>query len=528
MSDRKKVLMFASNPVDGTSFYRGWGAWSRVPNVELTPYCGQKDWPDLIGFDAAVFQRPASQFGVRMIEVMKTNKIPVIVDYDDDVFNVPEDNQVFDYYNREDIIASVKACFNLADIVTVSTPALRDSILTHCPDAKITVIPNAIDDKRFKFKRDHKRDKSILMRGAGSHGKDWGQYEEELVRWFNSHPDWTLQVMGFTPHWLNQIKNIKCYEFLDIPHYFELLETLNPSLMLVPLEDTLFNRSKSNCSQLEGLIAGAPCFASDLPEFAYAEKFSTSDELITLLDDIAVSTAWYDNYLEIIYKTQLKFAPLLSQVNEQRLDILETIKSERKVRKVATDLEFHEYALSHGLSNDYPDHDSQTDKITKYVVDTFNPRFVMELGAGNGGLLYKLLQKGIVAYGLEINPHEAAYFQNRYPVYAKQMIVGDITTEPLVVDEPGDLVISVEVFEHIDKPDEWWVAYLGDLATKFRNFYFTSTPFHYIEEQDVFWGHRNIKLQSQWRSLFENAGWLYIDNPRILANWDLLFKSTKV
>src|SRR6478736_9208315 len=141
-----KILIWSPNPTDGTSFYRAWGVYSRLSNVELVPFVGQREWQDLIGIDAVLVQRPYDQSAIEYMDIFKTNKIPIIVDYDDDMFNVPKDNPVYEHYNREEIRASVKEAYRLADIITVSTKALRDGIMENVPDAApIVIVPNAVD-----------------------------------------------------------------------------------------------------------------------------------------------------------------------------------------------------------------------------------------------------------------------------------------------------------------------------------------------------------------------------------------------
>jgi hypothetical protein len=95
----------------------------------------------------------------------------------------------------------------------------------------------------------------------------------------------------------------------------------------------------------------------------------------------------------------------------------------------------------------------------------------------------------------------------------------------MITDGVGDLVYSIECFEHITMPEDWWNKFLSDLASKFKFFYFTSTPFYSVESFDIAWGHNNIRLMSRWKKLFEANGWQLISNPKITVPWDLYFKS---
>jgi SAM-dependent methyltransferase len=295
--------------------------------------------------------------------------------------------------------------------------------------------------------------------------------------------------------------------------------------------DSFFNRSKSDIAFQEFTLAGAAVMATDLPEFSKNAGCTvfTGDE-------------GFERSLEIlINNSPLRFAlnheslyhlPLLSDTNQLRKDVIEKLlifKKKYHPGKVElptfTDKQFHDYELSHGMTPDLEQYQQMNEKTAKWIIETMNPRFVLELGCGVGGTLLELLRRGVTAYGLELNPNSVQYFKEHYPVFGNQIIQADITTEPMITDGVGDLVYSIECFEHITMPEDWWNKFLSDLASKFKFFYFTSTPFYSVESFDIAWGHNNIRLMSRWKKLFEANGWQLISNPKITVPWDLYFKS---
>jgi len=194
----------------------------------------------------------------------------------------------------------------------------------------------------------------------------------------------------------------------------------------------------------------------------------------------------------------------------------------------ATDLEFHNYNLSHGNTQDWPEYMMAHQKAADYLVKKTNPKTSVEYGCGTGGTLLAMLNRGVMARGLEINPHAVEYFKEHHPVFENQIYLCDFTKEPIEGDEPCDLGLSIEVFEHIDMPERWWEAFIEDLAKKYRYFYFSSTPYKTTDSRDEFWGHKNLRRTTDWIKLFQFNDWDFVENPRILTSWDCLFKSRVV
>jgi hypothetical protein len=530
---KPRILVVPSDPTYGTDLYRATGPFSRLDIDIVKPDGKDFSWATLAGIDILFLQRPAVPTNIHQIEIAKKWNVPVLLDYDDDPFHLNPENPVYDIWNQEFVRASVREALKLADLVTVSTQTLKDVFLQEVPTANIRVVPNAVDDYMFSLEPfTGERSKTILLRGAGSHSKDWGDYKDGILQVLKDFPDYKLAIMGLHPEWVTEIpeSQLRPFPFTDIPTYFDTLMEIRPELCIVPLSDNTFNRCKSAIGLYEGLIAGAVTMSSDLPEFGeYCSAwFHDSDHLVVMAHDILKNKDIWNFY----YEAQLESVPRLSQVNEMRKDIIEELMTLTKKKaprnpekKQATDKEFHDYALSHGHTQDFSEYDKAHKHLSDWFVKTIKPKTALELGFGTGATLTHLLQAGVYAHGIEINPYSYQYFTDRYPMYLSQVSLGDITQEPITIDQPGDLVYSIEVFEHINKPDEWFEAFLTDLSFKFKNFYFTSTPYADTEYFEAFWGHCNVKKSSTWIKLFEKSGWKLVSNPKVMVNWDLWFSS---
>ena len=88
------------------------------------------------------FQRPAESSHVNMIKDIKyrIRQCPVIADYDDLVFDIPEINVAAEYYNER--TKYIEEALTLVDGITVSTEYLRNKLLKY--NSNISVVPNYI------------------------------------------------------------------------------------------------------------------------------------------------------------------------------------------------------------------------------------------------------------------------------------------------------------------------------------------------------------------------------------------------
>lgn len=284
-----KILVISPNNADAPAFYR-----SAAPFAELSRNCNdiqttdgsnmEITWSVLKNYDIVFLSRPCRQDDLRIATLAKEGGIPLWVDYDDDVFNVNEDNPASLFFYIEQIREVIVETLNLADVLTVSTEALKE--VYNRFNSNIKVIPNAWDDRAMKLKDRPKEQKSlILYRGSNTHWVDLYEQTDELIDRITDTVGWDWLFLGYHPWWLayelkyyhkkemvpyppKKITGVYWKGYIDIMYYFNLIKTLAPKLIIVPLSNTPFNKSKSNISWVEGSYAGAATLAPDyLPEF---------------------------------------------------------------------------------------------------------------------------------------------------------------------------------------------------------------------------------------------------------------------
>lgn len=277
------------NQVDATSLYRAIGplkSLEREGAVDLDVN-GQADWPTLKGADAIFLQRPYMDMHLEQVRFARTMKKSVWVDYDDNLFAVPANNRRRMLYGNpatQHVIAQIIA---LADIVTVTTPYLAEclrKVMRQFPkdrgyileDEKIQVIANAYDPELHPRPERPTREKLVVWRGSDSHSKDLWTHTPAILDLMARHKDWRFEFCG-EPFWLTleamrdlvreTPQRISVTHSIEPVRFYDRLAKSCPAVVMVPLEDQPFNRSKSNIAWVEATAAGAVTVAPEWEEW---------------------------------------------------------------------------------------------------------------------------------------------------------------------------------------------------------------------------------------------------------------------
>lgn len=212
--------------------------------------------------DLIFMQRPFRDTDLRIAKLAKSNGVPIWIDYDDDLFSVPNSNPTYKIYGGDEVKKRVAQLCACADTISVTTPyfkkKLEGSPLPLCKD--IRVIPNAYNDALLGTKRKliEQRNALIFWRGSATHQEDIEEYMGPIVETMKENPKWTFLFQG-DKYWrlFQQAgKNAVFADGIDPIEYFKMLSDTKPSATWVPLADSPFNRSKSNIAWLESVHAG--------------------------------------------------------------------------------------------------------------------------------------------------------------------------------------------------------------------------------------------------------------------------------
>lgn len=265
------ILAFPSHVLDSCSFYRAIGPLSalqrRRPSLQVT-VTESVNWAAMSQAGAIMMQRPMTDNQVTIAVLAARQGIPIWVDYDDNLFDVPRDNPAYETHMTPKAHENAINCVKLADIVTVSTEALAK--VFRQLHRNVLVVPNALMSNLVGAVPNHgdERNPIVLWRGGNSHQRDIDEFTPEIVaasktsdhRWlFHGYqPYRTIDGIGA------RAASAKGVDPLD---YFGVLAAMRPEVMIVPLCDHSFNRSKSNIAAIEGIYAGAVPVVPDWPEW---------------------------------------------------------------------------------------------------------------------------------------------------------------------------------------------------------------------------------------------------------------------
>lgn len=330
-----RILMIVPNPEDATSFYRANGAFSELLKTEQVSliYADKFCWSTAANADFAFMQRPYDASHLQIAEICRNIEMPLWIDYDDMLLDVPSDNPAFPTYSllstKENIIKITK----LATVVTVSTNQLKRCLqLEKNPlNERIYVVPNALNDKLVKKAQPHKHSNRFCWRGTNTHMRDVFGVQPEIVQFAQRYPMSLFNWVGWNPWGVTDCMKAKqaiIAPTMGIHDYFSFITKINPAFQIVPLDNSMFNRCKSNIAWIESNLAGAVCIAPDWEEWRMPGVFNykTAEQFYEQMEYVwnnpeetakAHAAGW--EYI----RTNL----LLSKINEKRMAIAQTMKS---------------------------------------------------------------------------------------------------------------------------------------------------------------------------------------------------------
>jgi hypothetical protein len=320
-----------------TSLYRAIGPLSalRAHGVRLLSFPGW-GWCELMQCDALFIHRPHHPMHRNIVRMARGLGVPVWLDFDDDLLNVPYWHPAAATCGEgfEDLLGHL---FQMADVVSVSTPAIQESFCGRFANLGLTcdwqVIPNALDlrmwptwDQAPLFERE----KVVTWRSgpSNSHLRDLGEVLPAMGRVAKRFPDWRWVFMGGT-HWdvvgalgAERVQIVPPQDFFG---YAAALTNLRPSIHIVPLADSLFNRAKSNCAWLEATAAGAMVVGPVLPEWERPGMLQCTmpfEESLTVA--IGAGAQWRADRRDES-RAWIQRELMLDQVNDLRMEILKEL-----------------------------------------------------------------------------------------------------------------------------------------------------------------------------------------------------------
>jgi hypothetical protein len=182
---------------------------------------------------------------------------PLWCDWDDHMFAVLRSNPLYCEETYPQECETVKEIASLATIITVTTPILKDVFKEYNPNTLI--IPNAVDPTLYAtFKQPPKRkhSKIVYWRGSPSHIENLLRYAPMIKQVAEQNLDVHFVFHGMDPYFIQLPKHQ--YTFIKpsrIPDCFITEMEIQPDVHMVCLNDTPFDRARSNIAWMEGTMA---------------------------------------------------------------------------------------------------------------------------------------------------------------------------------------------------------------------------------------------------------------------------------
>ena len=277
------------------------------------------NWPDVVVFGRSY---PAQYDPVKFMRQYKKLGKRVVYDMDDDFWEVAEDNPSVLVSNA--LKDQYESMIKEADVVISPSPVLLKKFKKHFKKTEAYLAPNGIDDEHYA-ERPHQNEETLKIgyMGASSHWKDL-QLIGEVIAELQQEHDFLFTIYGLTGEPLeaaiytyNKILSHnfqperRSYHQAAIDFYRQLegarmwhvpfmppelhpktLSMCDLDIGLAPLEDTTFNRGKSNIKFYEYAAVGTVTLASDVvpynTEVNYCAKNTKEDwkkKLRRLIED---------------------------------------------------------------------------------------------------------------------------------------------------------------------------------------------------------------------------------------------------
>jgi hypothetical protein len=329
-----KQIVFASifePKAPAVDFYRNFGVWASVPGVMPMMLPRNADWSyALSAADILFVDRQFIGGCLQIVKAAKDRGIPVVIDLDDDLFNIDLYHPHLDQLTMPAVQQTIKEVLRTADHLIVTTPGLERLYSEY--NASISVIPNVWNDHAHKMAdisiRRKRKVAKMAYRGAKAHQRDI----------FEVHKTINNNLETFDWYFYGDIPISVDAKFNRIPwqplhQYFIDLATLSPDFMFVPLANTKFNRDgKSNAAWIEAVVlGGSVVIAPDyLPEFDRPGvlRYSVGSEknnLHKIFERAAKMT--HEEKIEIVSAGQqyIKDNLRMSKWNEERRAVLDRL-----------------------------------------------------------------------------------------------------------------------------------------------------------------------------------------------------------
>ncbi|MGR3178732.1 MAG: glycosyltransferase [Candidatus Anammoxibacter sp.] len=258
--------------------------------------------------DVFIIPRVMGPEWVDIIKAWQKEGKKIIIDHDDDIFNVSLFSQ---HYIDSDTMEAAKECLGLADTITVTTDVLRQVYQKY--NENVFVLPNCVDlsiwDQPEMVKNGNIR---VSLHGGFYDYENWLTIQKPLEKIMCRYPNITLVLTGFCSDEMLQgidEKQVEHHTWVSAAAHPYKQALLNSDIAIVPLKDTGVNRChpikyvEYSALKTPSVVSGTPPYPSIINDGENGCLFNSESEFIDKLTYLIenegvreqIGTAAYEN-----------------------------------------------------------------------------------------------------------------------------------------------------------------------------------------------------------------------------------------
>jgi hypothetical protein len=307
-----------------------------LATINMLPDAGKASEDDifkLVMETDVLYTRFTSTAVADMIWSVKTKmkklnkKIKIVLDTDDDLFNISPLNNAYEAWGPDDVVLpdgrelwingkgkfdkftnrrsliSYEEALETADVVTTTTMRLKEQLDKH--NDNVVVFPNSLKARDWpELPKQNDGKVRVLWAGGSSHYEDLIEIQEPLKAIMEKYPHVELHVVGHHFPGFTRVlpqEQVKTWDWINCDGHSWRLAGIRPDIGLAPLQDRAFNRAKSCLKWYEYSMLGIPTIAGNVPPY--------SDEIIHGVNGILANPdTFYQELEKLILDPKLRVA----------------------------------------------------------------------------------------------------------------------------------------------------------------------------------------------------------------------------
>lgn len=226
---------------------------------------------EALDYDVIVIQLDFSPSSLKFAKALQSMGKKVIFEIDDAFDALEEWHPGYEHFKQNGTQDQVKAMIANADMVTVTTPYLKERYAQYAK--RIEIVPNCLPLHDWpKAEPNTGGTFRVLWAGSPSHYGDLAEVGKVLSEFATGRPYVRLVFFGRRPVELDGMESIEFHEWVEFKDFPQKLADLKADVAIAPLSDVPFNHAKSNLRLIQYGAAGYPIIASDVGQYRETGK----------------------------------------------------------------------------------------------------------------------------------------------------------------------------------------------------------------------------------------------------------------